>query len=443
MPAPPSISRRQALAAVGLASTGVGGFLAGVRTAPHVPDWLAGRSCDPSALATSPTDWSFPWHDRANTGQAPATAGPEWPLTKAWEREWPVGDLFRLRPLVAADGVVIGLLEAEPHSLLLGISVADGHIRWEFPAVDARYGHVCAAGGTAFVEASHPEPSVRFAARSLADGSALWTESVASKVQQTIAGGRLLTIDRSPDRSRDEKHFAVIAFDARTGVRCWRAVYDGWSGRVAVTSDRVVLPTNDNGILAIDPRSGTRQWRSEASGDMAAILDGRVIASRFPGELRSVSLADGSLDWEIRSTRYLEDGTDDEGRQYARPGIEVGAVTPTAIVYLLKVYSDYPRRLQARDPGTGDLLWDVGPAPEPVEFHGYSRPIVVGDEVLAVRYARRETGEDPPDALLRIDLSTGRELERVVFEADERVQKPIVANGTLLVPTDERLLAFR
>lgn len=443
MPDLPSISRRQALAAAGLASTGVGGFLAGVRTAPQAPDWLDGRPCDPSALAASPMDWPFPRYDRANTGHAPAIAGPEWPPSRAWKREWPIGDLYRLRPLVAADGVIVGLLEAEPRSVVLGISSVDGHIRWELPVEDARYGHVCAAGGTAFIETSIPDSNVRFAARSLADGTALWTDTFASHVQQTLAGGRLITVDRSPDRSRDDKHFAVTAFDARTGVRCWRAVYNGWSGGVAVSSNRIVLPTNDNGILAIDPRSGARQWQSEADGGMAAIVGGRVISSRFPGELRAVWLADGSLDWEVRSTHFIDDGTDNEGRQYARPDFEVGAVTPTAIVYVLEVFSDYPRRLQARDPQTGKLLWDVGPEPEPVEFHGYSRPIAVGDEVLAVRYARRKTGEDPPDALLRLDLSTGRELGRVVFEADERVFQPIVVDGFLLVPTDERLIAYR
>lgn len=109
---------------------------------------------------------------------------------------------------------------------------------------------------------------------------------------------------------------------------------------------------------------------------------------------------------------------------------------------MLEVYSDYPRRLQARDIDTGDLLWDVGPEPSPVEFHGYSRPIVVGDEVLAVRYARREGKTDPPDALLRLDVASGAELDRVTFSADERVYAPVVADNTLLVPAGERLLAY-
>jgi outer membrane protein assembly factor BamB len=438
----PSTSRRRALAAVGATAIGVGGYVAGVRSADAVPDWLAGRDCAPSRLATSPTDWSFPRHDRANTGHAPARAGPDWPLDRAWEREWPVGDVHELRPLVVADGVVVALLIASPRSLLLALSLADGRVRWRRPVGDAGYGHVFAAGGTAFVDGEVPDSPARFAARSLGDGAPLWTGSVSTHVPQTLAGGRLLVVTRSPNRARDEAHFAVTAFDARTGVECWRAVHRGRPHDIAVADDRLVLPTRDRGVLALDPGSGARQWRSDHGGDTAAVADGRVVLQQFPGELRAVSLADGGTEWHVRSEHFLEGGESDDGTQYARPGFDVGAVTSTAVVYTLDVYSDYPRRLQARSLDTGDLLWDVGPEPAPVEFHGYSRPIVVGDEVLAVRYARRDGSDDPPDALLRLDVASGAELDRITFPADERVYPPVTADGALVVPTEERVLAY-
>ena len=167
----PSISRRQVLAAVGATATGAGGYVVGVRSASSVPDWLAGRDCAPSTLATSPTDWPFDRHDRANTGHAPARAGPDWPLGQIWEREWPVGDIHRLRPLVVADGVVVALVVAAPQSVLLGISNDDGRVIWRRAAEDAEYGQVFAASGMAFVEGEIPNSSDRFAARSLGDGS--------------------------------------------------------------------------------------------------------------------------------------------------------------------------------------------------------------------------------------------------------------------------------
>ncbi len=118
MPDSPSISRRQALTAVGVTATGISGYVAGVRSADSMPDWLAGRDCTPSSLATSPTDWSFPRYNRANTGHAPVRAGPDWPVDRTWEREWPVGDVYDLSPLIVADGVVVVLMEAAPQSVL-------------------------------------------------------------------------------------------------------------------------------------------------------------------------------------------------------------------------------------------------------------------------------------------------------------------------------------
>ena len=438
----PSISRRHVLAAGGVVTTGVGSYVAGVRSADSMPDWLAGRDCAPSPLATSQTDWPFPRHDRANTGHAPMRAGPDWPLTRTWEREWPVGDLHRLRSLVVADGVVVALVGADPQSVLLGISNDDGRVRWRRSAEDAEYGQVFAASGMAFVEGAVPNSSARFAARSLGDGAALWTDAGSSHVPQTLADGQLLTVERSPNRARDDAHFAVTALDARTGVECWRAVHGGSPHDIAVADGRVIVPRRDHGILALDPASGEQQWRSEVGGDTAALVDGLIISRRFPGELRAVSLTDGSLKWGVQSEYFLREGEGDDGTQYARPGFEVGAVTSEAVIYLLEVYSDYPRRLQARDLQTGEVLWDVGPDPTPVEFHGYSRPVVVGDDVVAIRYARREGNEDPPDALLRLDAASGTERDRITFPADERVYSPIVADNTLLVPTADRLIAY-
>jgi hypothetical protein len=164
-----------------------------------------------------------------------------------------------------------------------------------------------------------------------------------------------------------------------------------------------------------------------------------VVSQQFPGELRAFSLANGELEWHVRSDHSLAGATGEEERQYARPDFEVGAVTPNVVVYTLDVSSDYPDRVQARDLVSGDLLWDVGPEPSPIEQHSYFRPIVVGDNVLVVRYARNE---DPRFSLLRLDLATGAEREQVTYD-DERVYRPVATDGYLLVPTNERLIAYR
>ena len=438
----PSISRRKALAAVGATTIGSGSYVAGLRSADSVPDRLAGRDCAPSPLATNPADWPFPRHDRANTGHAPARAGPDQLVERTWEQEWPVGHLSELKSLVVADGIVVALLVADPESMLVGLSLAEGRVLWRRSAREASYGRVCAASGVAFVEGEIPNSSAQFTARSLSDGATLWTESFSSQVPQTLAGGRLLTVDRSPDRTRDDAHFSVTAYDGRTGVKCWRTIHEGRPRDIAVADGRVILPMRDYGVLSLSPASGDQQWRSDAGGDTVAVIDGQVISQQFPGEMRALSLSDGSTNWHVQSEHFLEDGTSAGGTQYARPGFEVGAVTSEAVIYMLEVYSDYPRRLQARDIETGELLWDVGPEPTPVKFHGYSRPVVVGEDVFAVQYARREGNMNPPDALLQLDAASGTELNRITFSADERVYSPVVADNTLIVPTEERLVTY-
>jgi len=440
MPELPSISRRRALAALGVTATGAGGYVAGVRTSDEMPDWLAGRECSPSPLVTSPTDWPVPRHDRANTGHAPARAGPDWPLERVWERDWPIANIYRTSSFVAANGVVLAILDSS-QSAIVAFSISDGRVSWRQPIDDGQFAHGFAAGGTAFVKAQLPDSNTRVAALSLGDGSLQWTDGFSPQVPMTLADGRLIVFDRDPDESRDGRHFAGTAYDARTGTKCWRTVHDGWPFDAAVTNGQIVVPTRDAGLLALDAASGDRQWHSDGGGETVAIVDDLAITQRFPGEFQAVSLDEESIEWHVQSDHYLAEGTDDEGTQYARPDFEIGAVTTDVVVYTLSVHSDYPDRVQARDTASGDLVWDVGPEPEPLEFHGYSRPIAYGDNVLVVRYARRGDSEPVPDALLRLDSTTGTERGRLTF-SDEHVLHPVVADGHLFVPTEERLITY-
>ncbi|WP_255150821.1 PQQ-binding-like beta-propeller repeat protein [Halorarius halobius] len=439
MPDSPSISRRQALAAAGLATTGVGGYVAGVRTADAVPDWLAGRDCDPAPFVTDPTDWPFPRHDRANTGHAPARAAPDWPLERAWKREWPVGGVSTTTEVVVADGVALLGVQAAPHDLVFAVSLDDGRTLWTRRADRVGVGQPFAAGGLGFAATDTAGPDGGFGARSLADGAPLWHGGVGYHVPRTVAGGRLLASRRLADSDPDRT--SIRALDARTGVECWHTTVDGWAMDVAVSETAAVYAAHDAGPVALDPASGETLWRGAAACDTVAARDGRLVGSHFPGTLRAFSLADGSVEWHVESD-HVGDGTTDDGQGVARPSFEVGAVTPDAVLYTLEVHSDYPSRVQARDLSSGDLLWDVGPDPEPGPYHAYSRPLVVGDDVLVVRSTRSTDGPDPGDALLRLDAATGAERGRLDLPDGRHVLDAVPAGGRLFVATDERLLAF-
>lgn len=98
--------------------------------------------------------------------------------------------MCELKPLIVANGVMVALLEADSQSVLLALSLDDGRVLWRRSVRDARYGQVCAASGMTFVEGEVPDSPVRFAARLLGDGAALWTDSFSSHAPQTLAGGR-------------------------------------------------------------------------------------------------------------------------------------------------------------------------------------------------------------------------------------------------------------
>lgn len=345
--------------------------------------------------------------------------------------------------LIVADGIVIAFVDDGQKGVLLAISLADGEILWRRRANDAETGWAAVANGTVFVDVEIPDSRVQFAARSLGDGTPLWTsdDGLTSFATPTFAGGHLLAVDTSPDRTGDDEHFALVARDARTGDECWATVHDGRPMDMAVSDGRVVLPRWRHGMLALDVASGEREWKSDINGHTAALVDGQVVSTQPAGKLRVLSLADGSQEWRVQSEFQGEGPESAEERGYTRPDFEVGAITPETIVYRLAPATDYPGRLQARALETGDLLWDVGPDPTPVETHSYSRPVVVGDDVITVRYVREERGDRQTD-LLRHDLADGTELGRLNFPAGNIVYPPVVADSTLLVPTEGQLLAY-
>jgi outer membrane protein assembly factor BamB len=426
----PSISRRQALAAAGVAATGLGGYVAGVRTAESVPDWLAGRECDPAPFVTDPADWPAPRRDQTNSSHAPAEVGPDWPLDRVWDRKWPVGGFFRVAPLTVSDGVVLASVMAEVHGGLYAFSLADGQPRWQVrveandpprPAVTA--------GGLAFFQTETPG-TLAVQARALADGSLQW-QRPARRILAVAAGRLVVTDPAAVDPGR------LVAYDARTGRRCWATTGPGGADAALVDDDTLVVPRRDPGVTALEVATGDQRWQSPHGGDHALLDGDRLLVARFAGELQSLTLVEGSQEWAVTSDHYAPDERNSRGDTVARPDFELGAVVGDALVYTLDVFSDFPSRVQARDVTTGEVQWDYGPTPERGPRHAYTRPVAVGDSVVVV-----EQRDDEWPAVVRLDAATGEERERHLVETDHVLAPPVVSDGRLLVATSERLLAF-
>lgn len=428
----PSISRRQLLAGAGVSAVGLGGYVAGARTADAVPDWLAGRDCDPAALATSETDWPFPRHDRANTGHAPARAGPDWPLERVWTREWPVRELYRIAPLTVADGTVFVAAELDVPAGILAFSLSDGTERWRAGAESVRPEPVVSVGGIAFCRTEVPD-TLAVQARAVSDGSLLWERPARSILG--VADGRVFVTDPATgDPVR------VDAFDAREGHRCWHVEAGDFPVNAVVAGDRLLLLYRD-GTLAVETATGEERWRSSYGGNTGVVRDERVVVSRFAGELRSLSLADGDLTWSVTSEHYAENERTSDGDPVARPDFELGGVTENAVVYTLSVVSDFPSRVQARSLDTGELLWDYGRTVERRNGYRYSHPVLVGDEAVVVERPPREVPDSTP-ALVRLDVTSGEERGRFDLGTERILAPPVVAGGYLLVATGEGLVAY-
>jgi outer membrane protein assembly factor BamB len=426
----PSISRRQTLAALGVSAVGLGGYLAGVRTADAVPDWLAGRECDPAPFVTDPADWSVPRRDQTNSSHAPAQTGPDWPLDHAWEREWPVPGFFRVAPLTVSNGVVLASASADVHGGLYAFSLADGQVRWQVRVEDNDMPHpAMAAGGLVFFVTETPE-TLAVQALALADGSVQW-QRPARRVL-TVAAGRVVVTDPAAVDPR-----RVVAYDARTGTRCWATTTPGRADSALVDDETLVVPRRDPGVTALDLATGEQRWESRHGGGHAVIDGDRLLVSRFAGELQSLALPDGSQEWAVTSEHYAADERNSRGDPVARPDFELGSVVEDTLVYTLDVFSDYPSRVQARDVTTGEVRWDYGPTPERGPRHAYSRPIAIGDAVVVV-----EQRDDESPTVVRLDAATGEERDRLALDIEYVVAPPVVAGGHLLVATRERLLAF-
>lgn len=425
-----AVSRRRALAAAGVGGVALAGYAAGARTADLVPGWVAGRDCDPPPLATGGTEWPFARHDVANTGTAPDRAALAWPVERAWTREWPVGGFFRLAPLTVADDVVLASIAGGGASGLHAFSLSDGAVQWRAAARNDRPNPVAAPGGVALFRTRPRENPPTVQARALGDGSLRWERPARSVA--SVADGRVVVTE--PPRYDPGR---LTAYDARTGDRCWRTTVGERPDDVVVDGGLIVLLRRGAGALALDAETGERRWRTDLGATTGASAGGRLVATRFPGELRGRSLGDGEELWSVTSEHYAPDQRTADGVQVARPQFDLGALTGSELAYSLNVVSDFPGRVQARDPATGDLLWDFGPSPDRTQDVRYSRPIRVGDDVLVT-----ERGPDGDLSVIRVGSSTGRGRSRLQLGASHLLTPPVVAGGTLLLATGRGLVAY-
>jgi outer membrane protein assembly factor BamB len=180
-----------------------------------------------------------------------------------------------------------------------------------------------------------------------------------------------------------DKH--LYAFDRRgqllwrrdcVGERSW--AYSPAIGGPAVSSSVVVVPANGNNLCAFDPKTGDVKWNVSSTGDKFGYSSPVIVGDRIvvgclggKGEVRCVSVADGSVLWTAATGSTIYDSSPSE----AGGIVAVGSVSGLLSAISLsdgKIVGDY--RLP-----TGHMLASPVSEPGAVYAASYSDRVVAFD----------------------------------------------------------------
>jgi len=224
-----------------------------------------------------------------------------------------------------------------------------------------------------------------------------------------------LYLTESASEENNRARTVVHAIDAVDGTSQWEAEYMNTTsaGQTAVTDD-IVLTTVGSSVVGLDRSTGSHQW-SVACGveSELTVADGAVYVvgtSGGPTQLYSLSVADGTIDWQ---TQVDADGT------VATPAVDDDTVYTCG------------NGLQAFETETGEERWSV-------EYSAAVAPTVVEDRVVI--------GSE--GAVRVFDSADGTELwsNDIEIGADDATatvsSSPAVADGTIYVVAEGTLSAY-
>jgi outer membrane protein assembly factor BamB len=457
-------TRREALAAL----AGLAG-LAGCTTGPGDPgteqDGPPEQSPVDSVTRTpSPTDGGPTTPELVDTGEEAA----RW----AVRLDGPVKHTPAIR-----DGTVFaatgwdGFGTPEPGSdetwSLAALAGGDGTPDWSLELSAPAFGSPVSAGGGVYLPTgfSNGMTGIRQRLLKAADGERRWRTDPGSGFHHLLAvddDGRAY-VGTSDDAigTGGETLFAV---DGEDGTRAWAAeTGDAFGGRMVDAG----LLVDVGGVVVdlYDAGDGTRRWRSELElltepDGTVPVVDGAVPVATPSGDAESfaaLDLADGSVRWtfadagedpfvttgatavpEVKAGTSFDSllvGTEYDGAVFALSPLDGGVLwrfeadgqtRDGAVADGERVYvGDLAGTVYAIDATDGSELWraDVG---GPVGWLA-----VAGDTVVA----ERGKGAERLVGFARTDGST-----RWTFQSDERLTRPAVGDGTVVVGSDAGLV---
>ena len=210
----------------------------------------------------------------------------------------------------------------------------------------------------------------------------VWSKSVGDGAESLRLALRPATDGVRIYAASHEGH--ILAFDALTGKRTWKAKTElPLSAGPGTDGKLVVAGSSDGDVIAVDAATGEQRWHVRVTSEVLAtpaLVDDKVFLRTVNGKLTALFAIDGSQAWSI---------------QQSMPRLSVRG-TSSPVIARGNVVSGFDNgRVAAFTPVDGGVLWDIllEPPSGRTEIERLvdinSDVQVVGDDVYAVGYQGR------------------------------------------------------
>jgi outer membrane protein assembly factor BamB len=397
-------------------TTGAAILTGGLLTSVGAADRTTGEN---QAALEEPSGWSSHGGTAGNTRLVPSEDGLEEPAAVAWRYD-------ESGPVAVVDGRVYLRTDGGVHAL----DADDGSVLWTVTDIEADRTPTV-ADGTVYVTGDQltaidtDEGKVSWS-QPFGDGARSSEPVVVSEIVYVAVDGTLYAFDAA-DGSCRWKHDSVdVAYEQLHGENSDRTSY--------------VFSTQCNSIAVTD---GTI-WAvlDDRRSDESVGMDAMAAFDRTTGEVQwSAPLEGGDYARGLAATEdalFIESEVEEGVMVFDRSTSENGDFIPDALVTATVNGRAVTRGRYELAMHSSDTVWSENGT------HRYGLPTIVGNTVVV---AHSVNGPDTPDEILGLDLETGAEQWRFVFDearwSDGFNIECVVADGTTYVTRNDSLAALR
>lgn len=219
--------------------------------------------------------------------------------------------------------------------------------------------------------------------REIAPGAVVWSDQVTTEPfspgsDLEVAGGLIITAERSPAENEDEIAANVVAVDAMTGEHVWKRTVTAPRGpdpfpRVAVAGRWVIVALCAQ-LTGLDLADGEVVWQHRTDPVHVSLLNDVAAAPRDDPEVILVVTSNRlppRREWAVTAIDVVTGEV-----RWKRDVVGGAAATPDAAVVL-----DEDGRVSGLAAATGEPIWEITPDDPPSELYSVAGAILeAGDQ---------------------------------------------------------------